>query len=168
LLEKWGRKCAYCGVKDVPFEVEHLTPRSRGGSDRVSNLTLACYPYNRTKGNQTAEELGFPHLQKEAKVPLKDAAAVNATRWAIYRLFEQTGTALEVGTGGRTKYNRVKQGYGKTHWLDPVCVGESGAEVRVDPQSVPSQLKRWEKAHGRCVEWISMAFPERVQKGQNG
>lgn len=46
LLEKWGRKCAYCGVENVPFEVEHIHPKSRGGSDRVSNLTLACHDCN--------------------------------------------------------------------------------------------------------------------------
>ena len=27
LLEKWGRQCAYCGVKDVPFQVEARTER---------------------------------------------------------------------------------------------------------------------------------------------
>ncbi|GAI50482.1 unnamed protein product, partial [marine sediment metagenome] len=41
LLEKWKRKCAYCGNTDVPLEVEHIIPKSRGGSDRVSNLTIA-------------------------------------------------------------------------------------------------------------------------------
>ncbi|HAO02349.1 MAG TPA: HNH endonuclease, partial [Halomonas sp.] len=42
LLEKWGRKCAYCGTADTPLEIEHVVPRSRGGSNRVSNLTLSC------------------------------------------------------------------------------------------------------------------------------
>ena len=30
LLEKWGRKCAYCGTIGVPLQVEHIIPRSRG------------------------------------------------------------------------------------------------------------------------------------------
>ena len=42
LLEKWGRRCAYCHRSDVPLQVEHIVPRARGGSHRVSNLTLAC------------------------------------------------------------------------------------------------------------------------------
>lgn len=41
LLEKWNRQCAYCGAKDTPLEVEHIVPRSKGGSNRVSNLTIA-------------------------------------------------------------------------------------------------------------------------------
>jgi 5-methylcytosine-specific restriction endonuclease McrA len=46
LLYKWGRSCAYCGATNVPLQVEHLIPRMRGGSNRVSNLTLACADCN--------------------------------------------------------------------------------------------------------------------------
>ena len=52
LLEKWGRKCAYCGKEDAPLQIEHIHPKARGGSDRVSNLTLACEPCNRRKGTR--------------------------------------------------------------------------------------------------------------------
>jgi hypothetical protein len=34
VLEKWGRNCGWCGVENVPLEVEHIQPRSRGGSNR--------------------------------------------------------------------------------------------------------------------------------------
>ncbi len=33
LLEKWDRRCAYCGAANGPLEVDHIHPRSRGGSD---------------------------------------------------------------------------------------------------------------------------------------
>ena len=46
LLEKYDRTCAYCGKTDVPLQVEHIVPRSKGGTDRVSNLTLACKECN--------------------------------------------------------------------------------------------------------------------------
>jgi len=46
LLEKFNRTCVYCGVRDVPMEVEHIIPKIRGGSNRVSNLTLSCQPCN--------------------------------------------------------------------------------------------------------------------------
>ena len=38
LLEKWGRECTYCGKKDVSLQIEHIYPKSKGGSNRVSNL----------------------------------------------------------------------------------------------------------------------------------
>lgn len=128
LLEKFNRTCAYCKAKDVPLEVEHITPKSRGGSNRVSNLTLACRPCNIAKGNQTAQEFGHPEVQRKAKAPLKDAAALNATRWRLWRELSNAGYPLETSTGGRTKYNRTRQGLAKSHWLDAACVGASTPE----------------------------------------
>lgn len=129
LLEKWRRTCAYCGKTDVPLEIEHLTPRSRGGSNRVSNLTLACTPCNQRKGNQTATEFGYPQLQTKARQPLKDAAAINSIRYAIGNAIRAIGLPTQFWSGGRTKRNRVSQGYPKDHWIDAACVGASGETV---------------------------------------
>ncbi|MDJ0533771.1 MAG: HNH endonuclease [Xenococcaceae cyanobacterium MO_207.B15] len=56
LLEKFNRTCAYCGAKDVPLEVEHTLPKSKGGSNRVSNLAIACVPCNQAKSNLDIQE----------------------------------------------------------------------------------------------------------------
>ena len=128
LLEKWERRCAYCHAANVPLQVEHIVPKARQGSDRASNLTLACEPCNQAKGTQTAEEFGHPEVQAQARLPLRDAAAVNTTRWALFQRLRATGLPLETGTGGRTKWNRTRQGLPKTHWLDAACVGASTPE----------------------------------------
>ena len=130
LLEKWGRTCAYCGASDVPLEIDHIHPRSRGGTDRVSNLTLACRACNQKKGNRPVEEFLAKNPERlstilaRAKAPLKDAAAVNATRWALFQALKTTGLPVEVASGGRTKYNRTRLGIPKTHSLDAACVGD--------------------------------------------
>ena len=171
LLEKWGRKCAYCGQTDVPLQVEHIVPRARHGSNRVSNLTLACEPCNLEKGSQTAAEFGHPDIQAKAKHPLRDAAAVNATRNAIYRMMHDSGYPLEVGTGGRTKFNRAKQNYPKTHWLDAVCVGESGRYVFVNPQHKPLRITATGRQSRQMCRVDKYGFPRtkpkkaRTQKG---
>jgi 5-methylcytosine-specific restriction endonuclease McrA len=128
LLLKWEHACAYCGAEGLPLEVEHIVPKSRGGSDRISNLTLACRSCNQSKGNKTAEEFGFPAIQAQAKRPLKDAAAVNATRWALYNYLKLTELPVETGTGGRTKWNRTRRNLPKTHWLDAANIGASTPE----------------------------------------
>ena len=134
LLEKWHRTCAYCGKTDVPLQVEHIHPKSRGGSDRVSNLTLACEPCNRRKGNRPVEVFlkkkpeVLERIRAQAKAPLKDATAVNATRWDLSRRLQATGLPVECGSGGRTKFNRTTQGLPKRHWLDAACVGASTPE----------------------------------------
>ena len=74
LLEKWNRKCAYCGKGEVPLEIEHIQPRSRGGSNRISNLTLACHSCNQEKGSQSVEDFVkdpkvLAKLKAQAKAP---------------------------------------------------------------------------------------------------
>lgn len=103
-------------------------PRARGGSDRVSNLTLACESCNQKKGSRTAAEFGFPHLMARAKAPLKDAAAVNSVRWALWHALSAVGLPLEAGTGGRTKWNRIRLSLQKSHWADAACVGASTSD----------------------------------------
>lgn len=127
LLTKFGRTCVYCKGKrgDVHLEVEHIIPRSRGGSNRVSNLTIACHTCNQEKGNLTAEEYGHPEIGAKAKAPLKDAAFVNATRWRLYHRLQETRQPVECGTGGRTKMQRTQHELPKEHYYDALCVGAS-------------------------------------------
>jgi len=134
LLEKFGRTCVYCGAENIPLEIEHLTPKSRGGSDRVSNLAMACRPCNQAKGSQTATEFGHPEVQAQAQRPRRDAAAVNATRYAIGKVLKGLGLPIRFWSGGRTKYNRTCQHYPKAHWIDAACVGTTGKVVHLDPE----------------------------------
>lgn len=131
LLEKWQRRCSYCGKEGVQLQIEHIHPRSRGGTDRISNLCLACEKCNIAKGTQPIQDFlkKKPEVLKrilaQAKAPLKDTAAVNAARWELYRRLQDLGLPVEVGTGGRTKFNRTTRNLPKTHWLDACCVGAS-------------------------------------------
>src|SRR5262249_28712178 len=118
-------RCAYCHQAATRWEVEHIVPRSRGGSNRPSNLALACQPCNDAKGEQTAAEFGHPEVHAQVKAPLQDAAAVNSTRQALRRRVLPLGGAVGTGTGGRTKWNRTQRRLAKTHWLDAACVGAS-------------------------------------------
>lgn len=137
LLTKWQHQCAYCGAKNIPLEIEHIQPKSKGGSDRVSNLAIACHKCNQKKGSQPVEQFLFkkPEILKrllvQAKAPLKNAAAVNSTRWALFNRLKQTGLPIEIGTGGLTKYNRMVQGLPKTHWIDAACVGKSTPRLKI-------------------------------------
>ncbi len=135
LLEKWGRKCAYCDAAHVPLNLDHIQARAHGGSNRVSNLTVACVSCNEKKSARDVREF-LAHDPKrlatilvQAKRPLKDAAAVNATRWALANALKATGLPVELATGGRTKCNRCRLAIPKTHALDAACVGEVAAVI---------------------------------------
>lgn len=145
LLEKWGRTCVYCGVTDVPLEIEHLIPKRRGGTNRVSNLALACHPCNQTKGARTATEFGFPHVMAQAQKPLRDAALMNATRWRLYHQLQATNLPVEGGSGARTKMQRIVHGWPKEHYYDALCVGASTPAAFT---SLPIVVQVW-TAQGR-------------------
>ncbi len=52
-------RCEYCRAPEIvfnfPFEVEHVIPRSRGGSDDGANLALACRSCNLYKSAQMSQ-----------------------------------------------------------------------------------------------------------------
>jgi hypothetical protein len=56
---------------------------------------------------------------------LKDAAAVNSTRWALLTKLKELDLPVSTGSGGKTKFNRIRFCLPKTHWLDAACVGET-------------------------------------------
>ena len=137
LLEKHKRTCVYCGKQNVPFQIEHIQPRSRGGSDAISNLTLSCGPCNQRKGAKTLEEflVNKPEIVRRVKAQVRksfaDAAQVQAIRNKSLIVLESYGLPVEVSTGAETKFNRTNLGYRKEHWIDATCIGSSGQLVSI-------------------------------------
>ena len=152
LLEKFNRQCVYCGAVDTRLEIEHLIPRSKGGSNRVSNLAISCHRCNQKKGAKDIKDFLskkkelLNKILKRVKAPLKDAAAVNSTRWCLYNRLKETGLPVEVGTGGRTKFNRCRQKFPKAHWIDAACVGASTPENLIIKDVKPLLISA--KGHG--------------------
>lgn len=125
LLEKWGRKCAYCHKTNVPLEIEHIIPKCRGGSDKVSNLTLACHECNQQKGNKTAKEFGYTDIQQQAKITLKEVPFMNVLKKRIAQLLN-----CETTYGYITKSNRIKMNLEKTHANDAFTIVNGNTQQR--------------------------------------
>ncbi len=143
LLAKWQRQCAYCKASGVPLQVEHLIPKSRGGNDRASNLVIACDACNKRKGTRTAEEFGYPEIQAQARVSLKDAAHVSSIKTAVVQQLAQQFGAERVAVtyGYETKYQRIQVlKLPKSHAHDAVAIACAIGEV-VKPLTVVYQLR---------------------------
>jgi len=127
LLEHWGRECAYCQKKDVPLQIEHIKPKSFGGSNRFNNLTLACPECNQAKGNRSIKDFlaNKPQIldliESKCNESLADAAAVNSTRQKIFEAAQSTGKTVLKSNGALAKLIRAKSGLAKAHWIDAAC-----------------------------------------------
>lgn len=51
-VERRDGECRYCGCKAGPWEIDHVVPVSLGGSNRLTNLVLACRECNQRKKAQ--------------------------------------------------------------------------------------------------------------------
>jgi len=60
-LRQVGNVCEYCGHPCNPTK-DHRQPVSRGGSDAIENIAVACFRCNSTKNNATEDEFRA-HLQ---------------------------------------------------------------------------------------------------------
>jgi hypothetical protein len=109
------------------------------------------------------------------KAPLRDAAAVNATRWALNARLMLFGVPVECGSGGLTKYNRVLQGLDKTHWLDAANVGRSTPASLIIKDIVPLHITATGHGSRQMCRMDKYGFPrtgpkqrKRVQGFQTG
>jgi hypothetical protein len=136
-------------------------------------LHSAC---NIDKGNKDIKEFlkhkpkRLNKIQAQAKAPLKDAAAVNATRYATGNVLKDFCLPITFSSGGRTKFNRVKLGYSKDHWIDAAVVGESGSQVVIPPAITPLIITAKGRGSRQKCFWESIRFsenrPEKAETGQ--
>jgi anti-sigma28 factor (negative regulator of flagellin synthesis) len=144
LLEKWGRKCAYCKTENVPFETEHIIPTSRGGTNRVSNLTITCHKCNQLKGSMTATEFGNPEVQLQARQPLKAAMFMNIVRSRLVETIKREFPQYQCNEtyGYITKCNRIKMGMEKTHANDAFVIANGKNQIRSSKPYIVIQVRR--------------------------
>ena len=125
-----ARKLLTTGKAAVFRRYPFTIPKAKGGSNSISNLCLACEKCNTKKGTKNIEQFLakkpdiLKHILSQAKRPLKDAAAVNSTRWTLFNRLKETGLPVSTGSGGLTKFNRTRLNLPKTHWIDVACVGQ--------------------------------------------
>ena len=78
--------CQYCGRRRARAELnlDHVIPRSRGGSTSWENVVCSCVACNLRKGGRTPEEAGMRLLRQPSR-PRWTAVFRAAARRAIHR-----------------------------------------------------------------------------------
>ncbi|MDE2688549.1 MAG: RNA-guided endonuclease IscB [Chloroflexota bacterium] len=125
-----GARCAYCGnARAGRYELDHIVPRSRGGTDRVSNLVVSCHDCNIAKGNASVEEFlsGRPAMLAAIRAirrsSLAGASQMNIIVPELLRRLEAMGLPTAEYDAYTTSWNRKNLRVPKTHVNDALCVG---------------------------------------------
>ncbi|MFH1668905.1 MAG: RNA-guided endonuclease IscB [Candidatus Woesearchaeota archaeon] len=156
LLEKFRKTCVYCKKTSTPSQIEHIIPKSRGGSNKVSNLAISCEECNLKKGSLTAEEFGFPNVQAQAKVSFKAAAFMNNVKRS---LVEQLGCNFTFGYV--TKHGRIKLGLEKSHINDAFVISGGKFQERCKPFAL-TQTRR----NNRCLQLNRKGFKPSIRRAR--
>ena len=126
LFKKHNGRCVYCGSKAE--EIEHVIPKSKGGTDSPYNLVIACRKCNELKGKLSLKEFGklmnkdFSHL--EPKELPKHAAIVQSARNYMFKEIYKIVPNTAGFDAWLTKYNREELNLPKQHYYDALSVGE--------------------------------------------
>jgi 5-methylcytosine-specific restriction endonuclease McrA len=68
ILNRDLHSCQYCGCKGDDLTLDHIIPRSRGGTNSWENLVTACMRCNVKKGNRTPKEANL-YLPSQPRRP---------------------------------------------------------------------------------------------------
>ena len=118
-------KCSYCDEK--ASEIDHIVPRSKGGTDSIDNLTATCRACNEKKSNLSLKEFGklvgkdFSKLEPKA-LP-KHASIVQSARNYMIKEISKLVADTKSYDAWLTKYNREELGVPKQHYYDALSVG---------------------------------------------
>lgn len=125
IFSRSNGKCSYCGEKAV--EIDHIVPKSKGGTDSVNNLTASCRACNEKKSNLSLKEFGklvgkdFSKIEPK-KLP-KQASIVQSAREYTTKEITKLVADTKSYDAWLTKYNREELGLPKQHYYDALSVG---------------------------------------------
>ena len=79
--------CQYCGCRGN-LTVDHVIPKSKGGSSNWENIVASCAPCNRRKGDALAPQVGM-RLLRQPRTPsphvfIRVASPTIPTAWLQY------------------------------------------------------------------------------------
>lgn len=71
ILYRDNYTCQYCGKEKQRLTIDHIIPKSRGGTDSWENMVTACVDCNVKKGDRTPDEANMSLIRKTLPPPSK-------------------------------------------------------------------------------------------------
>ena len=127
VLTRDNHQCQHCKGKsgDNILNVHHLESRKTGGN-APNNLITLCETCHK------AYHRGEFELKIKRGTSLRDAAAMNIMRWAVYNKAKDEFNNVHLTFGYITKHTRIENSIGKTHCADAFCISNNIKAQRLD------------------------------------
>lgn len=84
IYKRDGNECVYCGSKKN-LTLDHVIPKSRGGSNEWTNLVTCCSSCNRHKDNRTPEEAKMSMKKTAYEPPIMYDDVVLLNVWTEFQ-----------------------------------------------------------------------------------
>jgi len=162
-LQKNSNRCVYCGRKGE--EIEHIMPKSKGGTNSVQNLTLSCRKCNIAKGNLSLKEFGkrigrdLKHLEPR-KTPKHASIIQSARTYTLKELAKEF--KVKTGEGWETYANRKERKFPKKHYYDAMCIGKN-YKYKIATDSI-LEIKSQGRGNRQMCRMDKFGFPRTKSK----
>ncbi|UCE24870.1 MAG: HNH endonuclease [Candidatus Zixiibacteriota bacterium] len=67
IIMRDGNRCQYCGTNKGPMTVDHIIPKTMGGTDSWENLVCSCSRCNNKKGDRTPDQSQMKLLKRPTR-----------------------------------------------------------------------------------------------------
>jgi len=84
IYKRDGYECVYCGSKKH-LTLDHVLPKSRGGTNEWTNLVTCCSKCNRQKDNKTPEEAKMSMSRSAYEPPIMYDDVVLLNVWTEFQ-----------------------------------------------------------------------------------
>ena len=147
VLARDGHACQICHgkSKDKILNVHHIESRKTGGN-APNNLVTLCETCHR------AYHRGAVELNIRRGASLRDAAAMNVMRWAVYNGLKALYADVHLTYGYLTKNTRIVNGIEKSHSSDAYCIAGNVTARRIGEM----QFSRFVRRHNRQIHKLTI------------
>ncbi len=93
VLLRDGFACAYCGTRTRPITIDHVIPKSRGGSTDFDNCVACCRACNQRKGSLRPREAGMTLRRRPWQPTISEFIRIRLRQSGVLGLLVELGLA---------------------------------------------------------------------------
>lgn len=153
ILQRDNYQCRYCGKKAVT--VDHVIPKSKGGTENSDNLVACCKSCNSIKGTKSLDECGFTvkHLRDTSITPYIHISSSKDPPTPLENNPENGGGSWKIFFDSYPAHRRAKRDE----------AAEEFRAINPDTKLLAKMLstletmkvsEEWQREEGRCVPGI--------------